>query len=275
MGWFNKKTASLDRKNSPVLALPVNFDKDICQQVLQRLIDDLSEHGGIEACVVSLQQKHELFHRILEASIVGTIDRKQFDSLFDCVFPARRRLSKVLATIALNDLAEYIRCLLLGNDEVNIRLENFLALEIQADKKARRAAWDLAAELLHYYNPDQYPLMTRWVWDANAMSGALREFIRGNDSLSEIPISGTLAHFQAARGWLMTQLSAQGFYRDEPFVTNLLLARAYAEYVLAMSQGMGMMNSGFGGKMEHFDFMVKLLGIDGFQVSKTIMYRPV
>jgi len=268
MAWFNKKTVSLDQQNNPALPLTVNFDKDICQQILQRLIDDLAEHGGIEAGVESLQKKHELFRTVLDINAVGTLDREQFNSLFDCVFPARRRLDSVLAATALDDLAEYIRSLLFGSDEVNVRLENFLALQIQTDKKARRAAWDLAAELLHYYDPDQYPLMTRWVWDANAMSGSLREFIRGNDSLSEIPISCTLEHFQAAREWLIIQLSTHGFYRDEPFVTNLLLARAYAEYVLAMSQSMGMMNSGFGGKMEHFDFMGKLLGIDGYQRNK-------
>jgi len=39
------------------------------------------------------------------------------------------------------------------------------------------AAWDFAAEVLHFHAPERYPLMTRWVWDETTQSGALRELV--------------------------------------------------------------------------------------------------
>ena len=104
MGWFDKKITSSDQQNDPVLSLAVHFDKDICQQVLQRLFNDLAEHGGIDVCVVSLQRKHALFRAMFAANAMDTLDRAQFDILIDCVFSARRRLTKVLAAMAWDDL---------------------------------------------------------------------------------------------------------------------------------------------------------------------------
>ena len=40
---------------------------------------------------------------------------------------------------------------------------------------------DLAAEALHHADPERYPLMTRWAWDADSNSGVLREIWHAED----------------------------------------------------------------------------------------------
>ena len=44
-------------------------------------------------------------------------------------------------------------------------------LECEDEKLCR----DLAAEVMHFSAPDEVPLMTRWIWDAQTGSGVLRE----------------------------------------------------------------------------------------------------
>ena len=48
------------------------------------------------------------------------------------------------------------------------------------DKKHRWVK-DLAAELLHNADPERVPLMNRWVWDAKANTGVIREIWHGDN----------------------------------------------------------------------------------------------
>ena len=43
------------------------------------------------------------------------------------------------------------------------------------EDRAHRWVHDLAGELLHNVDPERYPLMCRWVWDAKANTGVIRE----------------------------------------------------------------------------------------------------
>ncbi|WP_204270637.1 hypothetical protein, partial [Enterobacter hormaechei] len=68
-----------------------------------------------------------------------------------------------------------LQALLEGPGGVRERMERFAAELVAAAQgvtgdarlaaKARRAACDFAAELLHFLDPVRYPLMSRWVWD--------------------------------------------------------------------------------------------------------------
>jgi len=185
-----------------------------------------------------------------------------FESVLETVFPARRRLPQVLAQIPLSVIDTQMRELIHGEALLEERIANFVALTGNEDRKINRAAWDLATEVVHFYDPEKYPLMSKWVWDQRVQSGASREFIRANDTMPNIPLGDTAGHFDAARQHLMQHLAAQGVYRDLPFMADLVMAQAYTDYVMAMSNGMGMMGSEFGGKMEPIEFIAKILGIE-------------
>jgi hypothetical protein len=240
-------------------ALKVAFDPAICAGKLACLVRDAEDSGGLQRLVGALEKKHALFAVALEIDALDRMGAEALEALLECVFPARRRLP--VAGGHEQALAE-IRDLLYGEVALGARMEGFADALGGNNAKLRRAAWDFGAELLHFGQPERYPLMTRWVWDARAGSGALREFIRGGDALREIALEATPEAFEGARLALTEQLAVQGFYRDVPYLIDLLLAQAYADYLRAMSSGLGLLRADFGAQHDPVDLVVKLLGID-------------
>jgi hypothetical protein len=267
MLWFksqlSKQDASVVGDNIQPAQLLVSYDEGICRHKMQLLLNQVDEKGGVDPFIEALATKHALFQNALNEAAIDKLDLETIEALLDTVFTARRKIPSVLADIPLEVLTSQIKDLLYGEKELLERMSAFVNLFETGNRKVKRAAWDFAAELLHFNAPEKYPHMSQWVWNANELSGAYREFLAGSDSLTEIPIGGTPSDFEATRIWLAEQLGQQGFYRDIHFLIDLLIAQAYAEYVLGMSKGMGMLSAQFGAtETESLEFLVKLLGID-------------
>ena len=47
--------------------------------------------------------------------------------------------------------------------------------------RRHRFVRDFATEILHNVYPEHYPMMNRWVWDAKANTGVLREIWHGEN----------------------------------------------------------------------------------------------
>ena len=67
----------------------------------------------------------------------------------------------------------------LSFERVDARIGRFCA-RFPQDKRHRWVR-DLATELLHNADPERIPLMNRWVWDATANTGVIREIWHGDD----------------------------------------------------------------------------------------------
>ncbi len=247
---------------TPVV-LPESFDTATCQQKIQRLMSQVEDKGGVDEFIQALNNKHVLFKEALAEETIDTLDNASIEALLDTVFTARRKLPLAMVQIPEPALTSQIRHLLYGEQDLHQRMAAFVAVFSTDNRKVQRAAWDFAAEILHFYAPEQYPHMSRWVWNAQELSGAYREFLANSDTVSEIALGGAPGDYEAVRVWLADQLGQQGFYRDIHFLIDMLLAFAYAEYVLGMSKGMGMFGSQFGAaETEPLEFLVKMLGID-------------
>ncbi len=270
MAWLKKltgKQAAADRDEIKPSQLAVDFDASLCEKNLRELTSVVSEREGLqseglEAFIAALGNKHRLFSEALSPEGMEHFDIQVVETLLDTVFTARRKLPPALSEVPAETLKGQIDHLLHGDEPIKARMETFCSLISDDNRKARRAMWDFAAEILHFTAPEKYPLMSRWVWDPNTVSGALREFIRHNNSLSEIPVAGEPEDYEACRVWLAECLAEQGYYREVHFMVDLVQAQAYTDYVMGMANGMGMMGSEFGGKMEPIEFVLKLLGID-------------
>jgi len=264
--WFKKGSAQQVINVGDVIEptkLLVTYDESICRNKLQAFLSQVQDKGGIEAFIEALANKQALFQQTLNEDSIDSLSMESIEALLDTVFTARRKIPKAMLEIPQDALINQIKDLIYGDKALQERMQNFVDLFETDNRKIKRAAWDFAAELLHFNEPEKYPHMSRWVWNAEELSGAYREFIAGSDSLTEIPIGGAPGDFEATRIWLAEQLGEQGFYRDIHFVVDLLIAQAYAEYVLGMSKGMGMFGSQFGAaETEPLEFLVKLLGID-------------
>jgi len=243
--------------------LPISLDQEIARNKISRLLQGADEKGGIDSFIEALEKKHRFFNDALIRDALSQLQAGDVEILLETVFTARRKLNLHAITISHQELVEAIEQLLYGSEaDVNQRLDLFVQTLGFTERKMQRAVWDWGAEMLHYTSPEAIPLMSRWVWDAKVQSGAMREFIRGGDSMNEIPLTQTPGEFEAARVWIAERLREQGFYRDIAMLTNLVLAQAYTDYVLGMSKGLGMFESEFGGKLEPIEFIAKLLGIE-------------
>lgn len=269
MLWFGKQAkASGGGGDGDAIApaeLEVSFDKDIAGTKLDELLGLLSERGGIEVLMEAMGLKKELFQRLLPAEQPeSAFSREGFNAVLETVFPARRKLGEVFSALDDDGLRKAVFDLVYGEGRIGDRMDAFCELvpNDKENRKARRAIWDLAAELLHFRDPDRIPLMTRWVWDVNTSTGALREFIRGNDSMETIPLEPRPETYEGARTWFAEFLGERGFYRDLPFLIDLLQAQAYSDYVKAMSSRIGMIDAEFGAKHDPLELVLKLLGID-------------
>lgn len=265
MLWLRKQAkgaAGGDEAITPA-SLEVALDPGILASKMEQLLDAVADHGGLEAYIAAMEAKHLLFAEGLTRESLEVMDREAVHVLLDTVFPARRRLKAVADRMDVAELANAMRELLHGSDPLAERMEAFRdTFPTEGDNKARRAAMDFAAELLHFRDPERYPLMTRWVWDVNTVSGAAREFIAGNDTMAEVPLGDSPETYEGVRAWMVETLAEQGFYRDLPYLVDLLFAWAYADYMRAMSSSMGLMKNEFGGDDDPTEPARKLLGID-------------
>ncbi|WP_018953004.1 hypothetical protein [Thioalkalivibrio sulfidiphilus] len=266
MLWFGKQAKGQKTGGGDEIAaadLEITLDKEIASSKFRTLLEQIEERGTtIEFFLEALRSKHELFARVLPAEKPQYLSRDDVMLLLAVIFPARRKLESHLASLDDAALSDAVLALVYGEGRLEERINAFCELIPETDKKARRAIWDLAAELLHFRDPERVPLMTRWVWDTRTMTGAVREFIRGNDTLREIPMGTRPEDFQGVRAWFAERLSEDGLYRDLPYLVDLLQGQAYADYVKAVSMGVGMVNAELGAKQDPLEFLVKLLGIE-------------
>lgn len=272
MLWFKKQPDKAAGGGAEVIApvaLPVALDERIFAQKFAVFLENLGETGGVDAFLAALANKSALFQGTLAPGAIDKLDSAALFELLETVMPARKRLGPVLMQLGAGQLLAATRELLYGRGEVEERLEAFAGMvpaDADADarvvKKLRRAAWDFGAEMLHFRSPEQYPLMTRWIWDQGTLSGAMRELMKGGDTLNHIPLGMSAGAFEAGRVWLAERLAEQGVYRDPHFVVDLFWGHAYSDYMRAMSNGMGLMNADFGGKGDPMEPVKKLLGID-------------
>ena len=278
MLWFKKQPkeasgAEADIIEPALLSLP--FDADLFQQHLTHLKHLAEADVGLEAYIESLRTKQQLFADALNPSAIANLDLAKIEVLLELVFSARRRVFPAMQRLGEPQAVAAIKELLYGKSPLAQRLEGFTEVIPVAEgedresqksaAKTRRAAFDFAAELLHFNDPVKYPLMTRWVWDQSTVSGALREFIRGNDHMAEIPLGNSPEMFEGVRKWLTDQIGEQGLYKDVPLWIDLVLAQAYSTYFRSMAEGLLSADFGRGGGPE--EHLKKFLGIDRMRRS--------
>ncbi|WP_018873425.1 hypothetical protein [Thioalkalivibrio sp. ALJ16] len=264
MRWFRKPAEVVSDEAASGLApepLQVSFEKEIVGIKLNSLNEAIADAGGVdglETFIEALRSKHEVFAAIVAKG--DAMDAQDLRTLAGLVFAVRRKLGSVMGEHQ-GALVDGLRDLVRADSGPDSRLERFADLAGE-DKKLRRGFWDFGAEILHFADPEAVPLATRWVWDTGTTTGALREFIRGNDTLRSIPIGESLGAIEGARRWFFEALAEQGFYRDLPFVTDLVWVQAYSDYARSLSMSLGMIDNQFGAKQDPLELGVKLLGID-------------
>jgi hypothetical protein len=260
MAWLRRAKTAPAETVEPV-SLGIDLDAQVLDGALGQLFEDLDAEGGVERYVAALKLKAELFGRLLNRQAIDNLDAEGRDALLERIFPVRRRLAPAVRKLGVDGFRNAVRELLYGKGDLAERMAAFEA-KIPAEGKARRTMRDLTAELLHFTDPERYPLMTRWVWDVRTDSGALRELTHRADHYDKLPVGGEPGVYEALRQWVVGQLESHHFYRDLAYVADLVLAQVYGVYIKSTAESFLRTDFGGGGGEEPAEHVRKLLGID-------------
>ena len=227
---------------------------------LESLLARSEEQGGVEAYIEALRLKAKLFRDALDEGL----DAKRFRILCAHMATVRRRIGGYAQPEGFFELKSRIEKLLSNGENPDARIAQFCA----AFPQDREHRWvrDLAAELLHYADPERYPLMARWVWDARTNTGVLREIWHDeNVDHIRIEVADGYATFLMLREELAQYLAANGVYRDVLFYVDVLCAQVYAEYI--GERGGTYLRADFSTPEDPMLHTRRILGLDGADES--------
>lgn len=173
--------------------------------------------------------KSARFQAVFAPENLTRVPVDELQSTLRQIFAVRRRVPQVLNGRGDAQVRELIRELIYGTAPVSTRFQEFCDAFGELEENMR---YDFASELLHFTRPGEYWLWTRWVWDPEVETGALRlvtmeEFDLHGESLGEMYMKvGEAIAFTNATG------EAAGFTRigDGRFGIDVFLACVYGVY---------------------------------------------
>lgn len=287
MLWFRKQ-AGAKSIPAPVdeiipAELPLAPDSALFRRHFDALLDGAEQAGGVESWLAALGAKQHTFATALEPGRIAALAMEEVERLLEHVFTARRHLYPALQALGAQRVSQLTRELVCSPGPLARRLQDFVDAMpgaagmdregIRAAARIRRAAWDFAAELVHFRDPVKYPLMSRWVWDSSTQSGALREFVHGNDAMAEIPFDNSPELFEGMRRWLAARISERGIYRDLPLWIDLTTGQAYVSYFRSLTDGS--LGADFGRGAPAHEQLRKLLGVDALEGGRPRVKKAV
>lgn len=252
-------TGETTTEGRPVLHL----DGPALTVALEELIAASEPLGGIEKYAEAVKLKAALFQQLLGDGKAELLEEDDFVQLCAFMATCRRRLAAPLKQHGYKHFRAAIVALLDGAQDTTTADERLLAC-MRAFPNGKEYRWvrDMAAEVLHYVLPENYPLMTRWVWDEKANTGVLREIWHGdNVDHMVIGVPDTHETFIVLREELSQFLADNGVFRDMLFYVDLLEAQVYADYINA--QGGTYLRTDFSSPGDPLEHSRRILGLDG------------
>ena len=238
----------------------LDLSGELLRAALSAMITGSEDHGGVERYVDAVKLKSTMFRQALVEQPVAELELETFKGLCTFMSTVRRRIGAWLNEDSFTGLRDGIEALFDDETHLDARIAAFC--ERFPQDKQHRWVRDLATELLHYSDPERIPLMNRWVWDARANTGVLREIWHA-DNVDHITIrvadgAGT---FLMLREELSQFLSDNGFFRDILQYVDILCAQVYATYIC--EQGGSYLRADFSAPEDPMVHTRRLLGLDG------------
>jgi len=241
----------------------------------ESLIAASDDHGGVERYVDALKLKAHAFRQALGDGKAAGASLADLRKAVACMSTVRRRAGGHLEATTFGALRSAIAALLDGCEDTSTadaRIAGFC----EAFPVDREHRWvrDLAGEVLHNVDPERYPSMCRWVWDARLNTGVVREIWHGeNVDHVLIDVPDRYETFVVLREELAQFLAADGVFRDVIQYVDLLTAQVYANYL--SEQGGSYLRADFASREDPMLHVVRLLGLDGIGANGRSRLRAV
>lgn len=253
----------LSRDNDVPERVRLELSGPLLNQTLRGLVAGSEALGGVERYAAVLQLKTQMFKDALGE---GRVRDLELDTLMGlCTFMAtvRRRVAPYLDAAGFARIRDGLVALLDGARDTTTTDERWGAFCAQFPQDSKhRWVRDLAAEVLHGTDPERYPLMGRWVWDAKANTGVIREIWYGdNVDHMTIPVPDGYETYVVLREELTQFLTSNGVFDNVLEYCDLLCAQIYAEYISA--QGGSYLKADFTSEQDPMENTRRILGLDG------------
>ena len=243
------------------LARPrLELDGGLLAEALRTLIEGCEPLGGVERYVAALKLKANLFAEAF-AGGAPNLTRQGFLQLCTFMPTVRRRIALYVDDAHFPAMRDALGKLLDGDPlSVDARVAAFCA-NYRQDKE-HRFIRDVAAEVLHNFSPENYPLMARWIWDHGANSGVIRELWHGDDvDHMKIDVPDGYATHLILREELAAWLTRNGVFADVLHYVDMVCAQVYANYICA--QGGTYLRTDFSAPEDPMRHTRRMLGLDG------------
>jgi hypothetical protein len=202
-------------------------DTPTAQEFMREALEKITPEE-LDAVAGLCERKAALFHDVLHGRGPAPPDEAALKELCAHVFPVRRKTEALFASIGAGPLGEHVRALLDGTGPLLERYNSFVAA-----LDGFEPATDLAAEILHFTDPERFWPWARWMWDPANETGSLRlvtmdEFDLGGATPGEVYFRvGEAVDFVRRTG------DAAGFTRigNGMFGMDVFLACVYGIYM--------------------------------------------
>lgn len=238
----------------------LHLDGKYLRNAFETLANGAESIGGIEFLMQALEEKSILFQRTF-ASAADDLQEAEFLDACTFIPTVRRRLKRALTDVGFNELKFRTKSLLteLALSNVDQKIAEFK--NSFPNESKYRWVHDLAAEIVHYRDPQTYPLMTRWIWDNSTNSGVLFEIWFREYKSNALEIENSVYLHLSLRQELGEFLRSEGVYANIHFVIDSLCAWIYGVYIGA--QGGSFLKSDFSRGDNPMQFALRMLGLDG------------
>ncbi len=260
------------RSGSPLSTVPeaprprLDLSGPLLKGALETLVRGADAQGGMETWTDALKLRSRMFQQALEGGTEG-LSLDAFKGLCAFMSSVRRRVGPWLEQPDWDHMRGALAGLL-ENPSDTSDTDTRIAAFCQRFPQDRKHRWvrDLASELLHGLDPERYPLMNRWVWDANANTGVIREIWYGDD-VDNITLSVPDGYdtFLVLREELSQFLTDNGVFQDTLWYVDLLTAQVYAGYIGA--QGGVYLRADFSTPSDPMEHTRRMLGLDGVRAD--------
>ncbi len=244
----NLSLLSLNSNGQPV-------DMDAAREFMESTLEKI-ERIELNMVEAELQEKSRRLQVLLAQDNLQSLTGDQIYHILRSVFATRRRARAIIAAVELNEVKGAISQLIYGLDSIDVRFQNFVDImtgfigdvrilrpKKSSDSRAKQSAeeaalqenifCDLGSELLHFTNPDEYWLWSRWIWDPKAGTGAMPLVTMEEVDLQGQTVGETYLKLGVATAFVNATGEAAGFsnFGNGPFGIDVFLACVYAVYM--------------------------------------------
>lgn len=228
-------------------------DTDAAQEFMQATLAKIAAEE-LEAIETELAEKARRLQALVASDRLPGLTETQLRGLLRTVFATRRRAGQILAGVGPEELKVAINQLLHEPGPTETRFQQFvdtmtgyvgdvrlLRPKKSADSRAKQSAeqaalqenifCDLGSELLHFTNPNEYWLWTRWIWDPKAGTGAMPLVTMEECNLFGKTVSETYLKLGVATAFVKATGQAAGFSTSGPYGIDVFLACVYSVYM--------------------------------------------